>query len=139
MTTTTAAITQHMGSCRLKTRTQRKFFFLILFFLLKSYYYTVLRSITDLTAYTEFMREREVGYSQTGYLVVRLSVLNNNENSKKKPPNRSCYPRLPVEITRLPVRGVRVYMGVRKPNPYPNPGKTRRFTPGFQLPVMIPS
>ena len=41
--------------------------------------------------------------------------------------------------TRQPARGVRVYVGVRKPNPNPNPGNTRAFTPGFQLPVPIPT
>ena len=41
-------------------------------------------------------------------------------------------------ITRVPVAGVRVYVGVRKFNPYPNPTKTRGFTPGFRLPVRIP-
>jgi hypothetical protein len=35
--------------------------------------------------------------------------------------------------------GVRVLLGYGFSNPYPNPGKTRQFTPGFSLPVVFPS
>ena len=41
--------------------------------------------------------------------------------------------------TRQPACGVRVYAGVQSRNPYPNPGKTRRFTPGFSVPVLFPN
>jgi hypothetical protein len=32
-----------------------------------------------------------------------------------------------------------VYVGVQVSNPYPNPSKTREFTPGFAVPVTIPN
>ena len=35
--------------------------------------------------------------------------------------------------------GVRVYVGYEMSNPYPNPNKTRRLTPGFSVPVTIPT
>jgi hypothetical protein len=41
--------------------------------------------------------------------------------------------------TRVPVMGVRVLLGYGFSNPYPNPSKTRHFTPGFPLPAPIPS
>ena len=40
--------------------------------------------------------------------------------------------------TRVPVMGVRVLLGYGFSNPYPNPSKTRHFTPGFPLPAPIP-
>ena len=35
--------------------------------------------------------------------------------------------------------GVRVYLGYEMSYPYPYPNKTRQFTPGFSVPVTIPS
>jgi hypothetical protein len=41
--------------------------------------------------------------------------------------------------TRQPVAGVRVLVGVKMFNPYPNPRKPRAETRGFLVPVPIPT